>query len=336
MRELFNLISKNKETKDCVLVTGIDGELAGQKLLFVDEKVAWRSENPELLEKCQEDLLVTETVSVCDVDGGQAFVERMGMSTRIIVCGCGTVGKEVIKLGHQLGYTVVALEDRQEFADEARKLGADEVVCAPFAEAIDSLDERIGDYYVVVTREHKYDKVCLEAILDRKSAYVGMMSSRNRARILKETLISEGKSQDSVDKIHSPIGLSINAESPAEIAVSIFAEIIMARNSLDRSEGFTGKILEAILGASEDEPLILATIVKRDGSAPRDVGTKMVIRQDGTIVGTVGGGWIEAGVIKKACEMFEEGKANGLYEMEKDSENAMLCGGFETVYLERI
>lgn len=336
MRELFKIISKNNETTDCILATGIDGTVSGQKLFIEDEKIKWSSQNAEGLVDCRETLLGAETSEIYDTGSGKVFVERLGMSTRIIVLGCGTVGREIVKLGHQLGYTVVAIDDRQDFVDNAKFLGADQVICAPFAEAINGLDERNGDYYVVVTRGHEYDKSCLESVLNRKSAYVGLMSSRKRVSLLKSTLVSEGTSQDSVDKIHSPIGLAIKAESPAEIAVSIFAEIIMHRNGLGRTEGFTNEILEAILGALADEPLILATIVKRDGSAPRDVGTKMIVRQDGSITGTVGGGWIEAYVIKQACDMFKEGTAYGLYEMGKDSGNAMLCGGFETVYLERI
>ena len=94
-------------------------------------------------------------------------------------------------------------------------------------------------------------------------------------------------------------------------------------------------MLEQILASSEGS-VILATIVKRTGSAPRDVGTKMLIYRDGNIAGSVGGGWIEANVLKLAKDMFVKGQKHGIYETDKNSEDAILCGGYETIYLEML
>lgn len=261
--------------------------------------------------------------------------ENTNNKGRLIVCGAGTVGLEVVKLGKQLDLPIIVLEDREEFAEKARMLGADEVICMDFSDGLESIEERQSDYYVVLTREHKFDKVCIQNILSKKHSYVGMMASRNRASILKETLLQEGMDKELLDSIHSPIGLSINAQTPAEIAVSIMAEIINIRNSVSKSEGFSKEILTDISN-SDDERIILATIIKRTGSAPRDVGTKMLIHEDGRMTGSVGGGWIEAGVIAMAKTMFEENISYKLFETDKDSEDATLCGGYETIYLEMI
>lgn len=335
MKELYDLISKNKENKSCVVISGINGDIAGEKLLLIDGEAAFMTEKAEALAECQAQAQSGIATGICDTVSGQAFVEKLPMGSRIIVCGAGTVGQEVIKLGKQLGYEVIALEDRHEFADVAKKLGANEVICMDFADGFAELEQRDTDYYVVVTREHKYDRLCLETILKRRNAYIGMMASRNRATILKNDLKAEGFDAESVDKIHSPIGLSIKAETPAEIAVSIFAEIIQNKNSIVVSEGYKSEMLEQILASSE-ESVILATIVKRTGSAPRDVGTKMLIYRDGNIAGSVGGGWIEANVLELAKEMFAKGQKHGIYETDKNSEDAILCGGYETIYLEML
>ena len=335
MKELYSLISKNKENKSCVVISGIDGDIAGEKLLLIDGEVAFMTRKAEALAECQAQVHSGIATGICDTASGQAFVEKLPMGSRIIVCGAGTVGQEVIKLGKQLGYEVIALEDRQEFADVAKRLGADEVICRDFADGFAELEQRDTDYYVVVTREHKYDRLCLMTILKRRNAYIGMMASRNRATILKNDLKAEGFDAESVDKIHSPIGLSIKAETPAEIAVSIFAEIIQNKNSIVVSEGYKSEMLEQILAASEGS-VILATIVKRTGSAPRDIGTKMLIYKDGSITGSVGGGWIEANVLTLAKDMFAKGQKHGIYETDKNSEDAILCGGYETIYLEML
>ena len=100
----------------------------------------------------------------------------------------------------------------------------------------------------------------------------------------------------------------------------------------------TGDILKAIL-EGQDTPVVLATIIERKGSAPRDVGTKMLVRKDGTTVGTVGGGALEARVVERSCSVAETGKPEILsFNMtSQDAENAgMICGGTARVFLERI
>lgn len=320
MRELYKLIAENKDNKECVLISGIAKDTAGEKIFLVNGEIVYKTQDAEKINADDEDI----------------FTERFFTSERIIICGAGTVGQEVIKLSKQLGLTVAVLEDREEYADIARQLGADEVLCMEYNQGLTKLDERSTDYYVVVTREHKFDKECLEHILNKKNAYVGMMASRTRAAVLKSDLIKEGKPEADVDKIHSPIGLKIKAETPAEIAVSICAEIINQKNDVEKTEGFTKAILDGILSANPSDKMILATIVKRTGSAPRDVGTKMLICENGDKIGTVGGGWIEAEVIDRAHKMIFEDIKNDLYETDKNSEEAMLCGGYETIYLEMI
>lgn len=332
MREIYRLISKYQENNECIIVSGIKGNITGEKLLFVGGEAIYKSQASEQLQICADE--ISET-GIYDTEEGQVFAERLTTDARLIICGAGTVGQEVIKLGKQLGLNVIVLEDRREFAEIASKHGADKVLCMEFEQAFDKLEQRDSDYYVVVTREHQFDKLCIRKILNRKNSYVGMMSSRNRATMLKDNLKDEGYSEECLGLIHSPIGINIKAETPAEIAVSVMAEIISYKNEKVKTEGYNNELLNKINTESE-EKLILATIVKRTGSAPRDVGTKMLIYENGSIVGSVGGGWIEANVLKLAKEMFMSNRKYSIYETDKNSEDAILCGGYETIYLEMI
>lgn len=336
MRELYSIISELKNKKDCILITGVEGEAQGEKLLLTGDSTEYRSGNADLLNGISDTIKDVQHCELINTEAGTLFIEKLGIEGRIIVCGAGTVGLEVIKLGKQLGYPVTVLEDRKEYADAARKLGADDVICTDFETAFSSLNENSSDYFIVVTREHRYDRVCLEKILSRKHAYVGMMASRNRARILKETLAAEGIPEKLVESVQSPVGLSINAETPAEIAVSIFAQIISHRNEKKSTQGFSKEILKDIISKDSDERIILATIIKRTGSAPRDTGSKMLIFEDGSITGSIGGGFIETSVRKLASEMFDNDIKTDMYETPEESEEAKLCGGYETVYLEMI
>lgn len=337
MREIYSLIEEYKENNDCTIVTGINGDIAGEHGLIVNGNIVYENNIGKSLDSYLADILGISSCGIVDTDAGQLFVERLGMNARIIVCGAGTVGQEVIKLGKMLGLNVVVLEDRSDYADIAKNLGADEVYCMAFVEGLSNITPRDTDYYVVVTREHKYDKLCLQNIISRKKAYVGLMSSRNRAQIMRDTLRFEGARDEEVNAICSPIGLNIKAQTPPEIAVSIFAEIISHKNSIVKTEGYKKEILEGILNSENNsDRMILATIVSRTGSAPRDVGTKMLIHEDGSIVGSVGGGWIEANTLKLARSMFEADEKYSLYETDRQSEEAVLCGGYESIYLEMI
>jgi len=108
--------------------------------------------------------------------------------------------------------------------------GADRVICADFAKALAQVVGGENTFFVVMTREHQYDALCLQVIMQKESAYVGVMGSRRRTELLRQKLLEQGISRAVVDRLHAPIGLSIGAETEMEIAVSVMAEIIKASN----------------------------------------------------------------------------------------------------------
>ena len=277
--------------------TVLTGEHAGDKRLLV---------NPDKSKmKCGE--------SVRDND--RVFRERIGRTPKLIICGAGHVSMPIIRIGKMLGFAVTVIEDRPKFADNARAAGADRVFCVPFREGLADIPGDSDSWFVIVTRGHRYDTECLEAILQKRYAYVGMMGSRAAVAIVKNQLEEKGVSREVLDAVHTPIGLKIGAETPEEIAVSVMAEIIQVKNvrseeSGGRAGGYSDEILSCIFGTETDEKntgvpkKVLATIISRKGSAPRSVGTKMLILEDGTTVDTIGGGCIESEIIQKALVMM--------------------------------
>ena len=191
---------------------------------------------------------------------------------------------------------------------------------------------------MVMTRGHRYDKDCLIEILKKPYAYAGMMASRGRATRMREHLRELGVEEAKTEALHTPIGLSIHAKTPEEIAISILAEMIEVKNRDGIGASCDREILEQIAKKEEKEPWALATIIRRAGSAPRDVGTKMLIKADGMTVGSIGGGCMEAEVIQAARLFLGKSDAVKIVtaDMSKaDAENAgMVCGGQIEVLLE--
>ena len=159
------------------------------------------------------------------------YRERIGRTPKMIICGAGHVSMPVIRMGKMLGFTVTVIEDRPKFADHARAAGADQVLCEPFSDGLSKIRGDSDSWFIIVTRGHRYDTECLEAILRKPYAYVGMMGSRRRVAIVKDQLEEKGVERALLDAVHTPIGLKIGAETPEEIAVSVMAEIIQVKNA---------------------------------------------------------------------------------------------------------
>ena len=271
-------------------------------------------------------------------DGGDVFRERIGRQPKLIICGAGHVSVPIIKMGKMLGFAVTVLEDRPRFADNARAAGADTVICEAFEKALEGIHGDSDSWFVIVTRGHRYDTICLENILHKTYAYVGMMGSRRRVAIVKDQLEESGISREVLDAVHTPIGLKIGAETPEEIAVSVMAEIIQVKNSREKGGGYSGEMLGALV-SEEGRKKVVATIVSRKGSAPRSVGTKMLIFEDGTTVDTIGGGCVESEIMQKALLMMRAGEPRFQVcrvDMTSDAaeDEGMVCGGVVEVMME--
>lgn len=336
MQQLYHIIQATNGKEDCLLATVMEGSHAGEKLLLCGgEQVA---ASPFLQAHLREVSSMSDS-GLITLEGQRVFVERFGGRPHLVLCGAGTVGQALLSLCRGQDFRVTVLEDREEYGQRAKELGAQEVLCQSFEEALTYITGSPSTYFVVVTREHRYDTQCLRQMLQKPNAYIGMMGSRRRTSMLKEQLKEEGFDPAQVEAIHAPIGLAIEAETPEEIAVSILAELIQCKNRQKRTEGYRPELLEALREGTT--PCVLTQIVDRRGSTPRGIGTKMLVYRDGTHVGSIGGGWMEAEVIRQSVALLNGQERTCLMPIEllstgEDLANPMLCGGTQLVYMEKM
>lgn len=223
-----------------------------------------------------------------------------------VICGAGHVAKATASLLCTLGFKITIIDNRSEVADSARHLDAN-VICCDFSKVLDELPSNNNTYYIVATYGHSYDYECLASILRKEYAYAGLLSSHSKADIMRKRLLMDGFDSKKVEELHSPIGMSIKAHTPEEIAVSIAAQIIRCRNSaalISYGKPVLTDEMKYFVNSSKG-PFVMATIIKKEGSAPRDVGTTMIFRNDNTFCGTIGGGSIEEGCKQVAAKIFE-------------------------------
>ena len=323
--------------------TVLEGDCQGEKRLLKSESVICGHQMDADLEKTVSGKHAEELTAGVGLNqnGEKVFRERVGRPSKLIICGAGHVSIPIIKIGKMLGFQVSVVEDRPKFADHARVAKADQVYCEPFEDGLSKIKGDSDSWFVIVTRGHRYDTDCLRAILKKPHAYIGMMGSRRRTAIVKKQLIEEGASEELVESVHTPIGLKIGAETPEEIAVSIMAEMIQVKHARVKSGGYSEELLSTILQEDDNRKKVIATIISRKGSAPRGVGTKMLILEDGTAVDTIGGGCIESDVMQKALLMMRTGTPKFQIcrvDMTADAaeDEGMVCGGVVEVMMEQV
>ncbi|NWG33232.1 MAG: XdhC family protein [Chloroflexi bacterium] len=160
----------------------------------------------------------------------EVFVEPILPAPMIVVIGGGHVGKAVVHLAKWLGFRVAVSDDRAEFCTPEAVPGADAYYPCPMAELPNQLKVTRQTYLVVTSRGSSIDAAGLPALLQSQAAYIGVIGSKRRWLTTVKALKEQGIPDDWIQKVHSPIGLELNAETPEEIAVSILAEILMLRN----------------------------------------------------------------------------------------------------------
>lgn len=343
MLELYKRIENCDPNAKNIVLTILEGDDLGEKALVSDGKLIWESASSRFFKQNKDELSVLPQKDNIVIDNVLVYCDNLGQEKRLVICGGGHVSIPVIQMGIMMGWEVTVLEDRPQFADNARRAGATEVICEPFHIGLDKVSGSNDTFFVVVTRGHRYDQVCLEKIIKKKNAYIGMIGSKLRVRKVKEQLIETGSDKEKLEKIYSPIGLDIKAETPVEIAVAIMAEIIAVKNKNIRSSGYSKELMKYILNEELYSGIkVLATIVSRKGSAPREAGTKMLILDDGRVVGTIGGGCMESDVIRHALLMIRSRNNRNSQICHVDmtgsdaEEDGMVCGGVVDVLLETV
>jgi xanthine dehydrogenase accessory factor len=165
-------------------------------------------------------------------DGIRYMVDPLHSGGTMYLFGGGHVSLEVAKLAKGLEFRVIVIDDRKEYANEECFQGCETVVIDDFERmpefAIDS-----NSYILIITRGHMHDKTVLSWALKQNPFYIGMIGSKSKRDTIYQKLEEEGYEKERIAKVHSPIGLSILAETPAEIAISIMAEIIQERAKRD-------------------------------------------------------------------------------------------------------
>ena len=220
-------------------VEGNDGVEAGAKCLIHNGKVHAQTIRDPVVIKA---ILVesekhlrdekSKLVSLNPESGGklEVFFEVMPAPPKLVVVGAGHIAVPLVQIAKILDFYVVVTDDRLAYANRERFPSADEVLVGDMAQMLREMSITNSTYIILITRGHKYDEPCLREIIHSQAKYIGMIGSRRRIKACFQRFRDEEKiAEEVINRVYAPIGLDIATETPAEIALSILAEVTKVR-----------------------------------------------------------------------------------------------------------
>jgi xanthine dehydrogenase accessory factor len=207
-------------------IMGTVGGSAVEGRVIATAQQALADGRPQLL-----DFDLTERDQLGMLCGGQmqVFVDVITPAPQLVLFGAGHVAQEVARIGAQLGFAVVVVDGRPEWANAARFPQAQRLIIASLDEAVAQITFTPQTYIAIMTGEHYSDEVALRRVVGLPAAYIGLIGSQRKVKTIFEHLRADGVPEEQLARVHAPIGLPIGGETPAEIAVSIAAELVQVR-----------------------------------------------------------------------------------------------------------
>jgi xanthine dehydrogenase accessory factor len=212
--ELRTLVQREERA---VLFTVVEGEPLGARSLARagDERA--------------DEALASGRSHLIEQEGARVFADVFGPPPRLLVFGAVDTAEELCRLGRQLGWRTIVADPRAKFATPERLPSADELIVAWPEEALGRVRPGRDSAVVVLTHDDKFDVPALKGALESEAFYIGALGSRRNQARRRERLLDEGVHEDRLDRIAGPCGLDIGADTPAETALSIMAEILARR-----------------------------------------------------------------------------------------------------------
>jgi xanthine dehydrogenase accessory factor len=238
---LFEELSKAvADGRKSILVSLISAGREPRKFFFERvEQISTIAESgisAEVLQSIAKLAAKEDCAKVALAEGVEMFVETIAERPMLFVFGAGHLALHIAGLAGPLGFRVTVCDERSEYANRQRFPGADNIVVESYERVFNKLSVDRNAYVVIVTRGHKCDEMVLEHALRRDAKYVGMIGSNRKTLTILKSLGRKGVAAEKLRKVYSPIGISIGAVTPEEIALSIVSELTKIRRLGDSAE----------------------------------------------------------------------------------------------------
>lgn len=242
----FQYISwENKDFYDlCTrIISGWDKNESSWLIMDITDETAWSAGYYSLEDGLwglnMEDpspLLQPRAVQVT-LEGHRYYSEPLVRQGTVYVFGGGHVAQELVPVLAHLDFRCVVFDDRKDFSNPQRFPDALECITGDFSKISDYVTIQPQDYLCIMSRGHQFDYIIQQQALLTEAHYIGVMGSRQKMEVMRQRLLADGYSNKQIDRITTPIGLAILAETPAEIAISIAGELVHLRGQTKPGSG---------------------------------------------------------------------------------------------------
>lgn len=218
-----SILSAEKRGERGIVVTQFQGPYA-KTLIKDDGQISGDETNKKTI-----DLLIDKLNDKKPSLLNGLIVEPLIPSVTLCIFGAGHISQSISRIAKMVGFYVIVIDDRGDFANRERFPEVDDIVVDDFDFVSQHIPQDTEFYAVIVTRGHKHDAIVLEEALKVPHRYVGMIGSKRKVLIIYEALKAKGVDENILAAVHAPIGIDINAETPEEIALSIVSELVKVR-----------------------------------------------------------------------------------------------------------
>jgi xanthine dehydrogenase accessory factor len=192
--------------------------------------------SPQIIESIKKLMDKEQSAKQTLENGAEIFIETIPEQPMVFIFGAGHLSYYISRYARPLNFRLTICDDRAEFANRKRFPDANNIIVENFERVFDKIDINENSYIVIVTRGHKCDEIVLEKAVKTDAKYIGMIGSRRKTLIILKRLNKRGIPKKTLSRIYSPIGISIGAVTPEEIALSIVCELVKIRRLGDTSE----------------------------------------------------------------------------------------------------
>jgi xanthine dehydrogenase accessory factor len=216
-----------------VLISVISPDHSPEKILLNDSGQVAETGNvqlsPEAVEIARRAAAENPRGARVTCEDMEFFVESTAACPMVVIFGGGHLSYHIARYAKSAGFGVTIFDERSEYANCDRFPDADEIVVGDFAEVSECVGDGTDSYVVIVTRGHKCDEIVLEQVLGTNAAYIGMIGSKRKTQTIFDKLRTRDVTEQALSRVYSPIGLSLGAITPEEIALSIVCELVKIR-----------------------------------------------------------------------------------------------------------
>ena len=243
LKKVIEQVEKNKKVALVTVIeeSGVSPAKQGLTMAVLEDKstfgtVGGGGVEYEIAKIASDQLEKGESINYC-YQGENAkvnvFIKIFNTRDKLLIVGGGHVGYELYKVAKTQKFYTVVFDERKEFANRERFPKADEIHLGDMGENLESynIDEKC--YIVACGPSHTHDEMTIRKCIDRGAKYLGMLGSRRKIKTIRENLINEGVSEESLDQIYAPIGINTGGDSVNEIAFGIFGEILAVKNNCE-------------------------------------------------------------------------------------------------------